>query len=59
MTEPDYMTSMQRDDPTVDSTELVEAYERGVEDLKAAVAGMTPDQVLALILASDEYFSRG
>ncbi len=47
MTEPDYMTSMQRDDAAVDSAELVAAYERGIDDLKAAVAGLTPDQVRA------------
>ena len=47
MTEPDYMERMQRDDPAVGPAELVAAYEQGINDLKAAVAGMTPDQVLA------------
>jgi uncharacterized damage-inducible protein DinB len=47
MTEADYMTSMQRDDPAVDSAGLVAAYERGIDDLKAAVAGMTREQIIA------------
>lgn len=51
MTEPDYMASMQRDDLAIGSTELVAAYERGIDDLKAAVAGLTPEQILARPIA--------
>ena len=47
MTESEYMASMQHDDPAVGPAELVAAYERGIDDLKAAVAGMTPEQALA------------
>ncbi len=47
MTEPGYMASMQQDDPAVGPAELVAAYEQGIDDLKSAVAGMTPEQVLA------------
>ena len=36
-----------RDDDTQGSAELVVAYERGIDDLRAAVAGMTKEQVLA------------
>ena len=43
----DYMTMMQRDDDSLSHDELIAAYERGIEDLREAVAGMTPDQVLA------------
>ena len=45
--DPEYMTAMLRDDRAVGPAELVSAYERGIDDLRAAVAGMTPDQVLA------------
>jgi hypothetical protein len=38
---------MQRDDEALGSAELIAAYERGIDELRAAVAGMTPDQVLA------------
>jgi uncharacterized damage-inducible protein DinB len=41
------MTMMQQDDETLGPAELVAAYERGIDDLRAAVAGMTPEQVLA------------
>ncbi len=47
MTESDYMERMQRDDPAVDSAELVVVYERGVDELTRAVAGMSPEQILA------------
>jgi uncharacterized damage-inducible protein DinB len=47
MDETDYMQSIQRDDPSVDSAGLVAAYERGIDDLKSAVAGMTPEQLRA------------
>ena len=43
----DYMQSMQRDDATIGAAELVNAYERGIEDLRTAVAGMSPEQLLA------------
>jgi hypothetical protein len=43
----DYLTMMQGDDGTLGSAELIAAYERGIDDLRAAVAGMTPEQVLA------------
>lgn len=43
----DYMTRMQRDDEALGPAELVAAYERGIEELRAAVAGMTPEQVRA------------
>ena len=43
----DYMAVMQRDDEALGSAELVAVYEQGVEDLRATVAGMTPEQVLA------------
>ena len=43
----EYMAMMQRDDDTLGSAELVALYERGIDDLRAAVAGMTPEQVLA------------
>jgi hypothetical protein len=47
MTDPDYMAGMQRDDPAVGTAELVAMYERGIDDLKAAVAGMSPELLLA------------
>jgi uncharacterized damage-inducible protein DinB len=43
----EYMAMTQRDDESVGSAELVAAYEHGISDLRAAVAGMTPEQVLA------------
>jgi uncharacterized damage-inducible protein DinB len=43
----DYMATMQRDDDSVGSAELIAAYEQGIEDLKESVAGMTPEQVVA------------
>jgi hypothetical protein len=42
----DYMAMMRRDDGTLGSAELIAAYERGIDDLRAAVAGMTAEQVL-------------
>jgi hypothetical protein len=42
----DFMTEMQRDDD-VDNSGLIAAYEGNIEDLRAAVAGMTPEQVLS------------
>jgi hypothetical protein len=43
----EYMAMMQRDDETLGPAELVAAYEQGIEDLRSAVAGMSPEQVLA------------
>lgn len=47
MQNPEYINSMQRDDDSVGTAELIAAYESGIADLQAAVAGMTPEQVLA------------
>src|SRR5436309_561247 len=41
---PSYMAGMQQDDPSVSTADLVAAYERGIDDLKSAVARMTPEQ---------------
>jgi hypothetical protein len=41
------MTMMLRDDETLGSAELLAAYERGIDDLRAAVAGMTLEEILA------------
>ena len=43
----EYMAMMQGDDGALGNAELVAAYEQGVDDLRSAVAGMTPEQVLA------------
>ncbi len=43
----EYMSKMQGDDGALGTAELIAAYERGIDDLRAAVAGMTPEQVLA------------
>ena len=50
MQDSDYMTKIQRDDDSLGSAELIAAYEQGIEDLRAAVAGMTSEQVAALAL---------
>ena len=47
MQNPDYMAMMQQDDDTLGSAELIAAYEQGLEDLRSAVAGMSPEQLLA------------
>ncbi len=47
MADSDYMTGMQRDDESDGPADLIAAYERGAEDLRAAVAGMTSDQARA------------
>ena len=47
MQQSEYMEMMQRDDDSVGTAELIAAYERGIDDLRAAVAGMTHEQVLA------------
>ena len=41
----EYMAMMQRDDDTLGNVELIAAYEKGIDDLRTAVAGMTPEQV--------------
>ena len=45
MTSSDYMAGMQRDDVSLGAAELIAAYERGIEDLRTAVAGLTPEQI--------------
>ena len=35
----------QRDDPALTPADLISAYERGVEELRAAVAGLTGEQL--------------
>jgi hypothetical protein len=47
MQKTEYMEMMQRDDDSLSSSDLIGAYERGTDDLRAAVAGMTNEQVLA------------
>ena len=47
MQQAEYMAMMQRDDDTLGSADLIAAYERGIDDLRTAVAGMTKEQVLA------------
>jgi hypothetical protein len=42
-----YMAMMQGDDGTLSPAELIAAYERGIEDLQSAVAGMTYEQLVA------------
>ncbi len=43
----DYMAGMQRDDDSVAAADLIAAYERGMDDLRTAVAGMTAEQILS------------
>lgn len=47
MQQSEYMTMMQGDDGSLSNAELVAVYEQGIEELRSAVAGMTPEQVLA------------
>jgi len=47
MTSSDYLAGMQRDDDSVVTADLIAAYERGIEDLRTAVAGLTPEQIRA------------
>jgi hypothetical protein len=47
MQQSDYAALMQQDDGTPGNAELIAAYERGIDDLRSAVAGMTPEQVRA------------
>jgi uncharacterized damage-inducible protein DinB len=41
------MAMMQRDDDSLNSADLIATYERGIDDLRTAVAGMSKEQVLA------------
>jgi hypothetical protein len=45
MTSSDYLAGMQRDDVSVGSADLIADDERGIEDLRTAVAGLTPEQI--------------
>src|SRR5436305_8029270 len=47
MRQSEYTEMMQRDDDSLGPAELTAAYERGIDDLRSAVAGMTHEQVLA------------
>ena len=47
MRQSEYMAMMQGDDGTPGTAELIALYERGIDDLRSAVAGMTREQVLA------------
>src|SRR5262249_27936755 len=47
MQKSEYMEMMQRDDDSLSSADLIATYERGIDDLRPAVAGMTTDQALA------------
>ena len=47
MQQSEYMAMMQGDDGTLGTAELIAAYERGINDLRSAVADMTNQQVLA------------
>src|SRR5437867_2283793 len=47
MQQSEYMSMMQRDDGSLANAELIAAYEQGIDDLRAAVAGMSKEQVLA------------
>lgn len=47
----DYMNAMQQDDAALGPSELIMAYEGGIADLRSAVAGMSPEQILARPIA--------
>ena len=47
----DPLSKMQQDDAALGSDELIAAYEKGIGDLNAAVAGMTREQMLARPIA--------
>jgi len=47
MQQSEYMAMMLGDDGSIGNAELVAAYEQGIDELRSAVAGMTPEQVLA------------
>ncbi|WP_020474845.1 DinB family protein [Zavarzinella formosa] len=42
-----YMQGMQQDDPTMETADIIAAYEQGIHDMRQAVEGMTADQLLA------------
>jgi uncharacterized damage-inducible protein DinB len=45
MQDTDLIARGQRDDPSMSVADLISAYERGVEDLRVAVTGMTVEQL--------------
>jgi hypothetical protein len=47
----DYMAAVQRDDGSVAAADLIAVYEQGIDALRAAVAGMTPEQVCSRPIA--------
>jgi hypothetical protein len=47
MEKSEYMNMMQRDDDTLGSDEIIAAYEQGIDDLRAAVMGMSAEEILA------------
>lgn len=51
MAQPGYMAGMQSDDASIGPSELVDSYRRGIDELRSAVAGMTPEQLLARPIA--------
>jgi uncharacterized damage-inducible protein DinB len=46
-----YMAGMQSDDPSLGPAEIIAGYERCIDELRAAVAGMSRDQLLAWPIA--------
>ena len=51
MTKPDDISDAQRDDTALSPLDLVTAYEGGIDDLRLAVAGLTPEQLRSRPLA--------
>jgi len=47
----EYMTTMQRDDPSLSPAQFIAAYDRGIDDLHSAVAGMSQEDVVARPIA--------
>ena len=47
MQQSEYMAMMLGDDGALGNAELIATYEQGVDELRSAVAGMPPEQVLA------------
>ena len=45
MTKAYEVSDAQRDDATISPADLISAYERGIDDLRSAVAGMTGEQI--------------
>jgi len=45
MTNPNDVSAPQRDESSLSPAELIEAYERGVDELRASVDGLTADQL--------------